>query len=154
MGSYPLLREGRYDRSGIFSGRSSWLPATSHCLQLGNRLSLHLHTSSIAYHSRCIPPLIGVLMTATAAVLHDRTNSGSPKLQPNKTIHPAHPPCLSRSNLYSDDTFPSEHTSIYDAPLALSNEDPKHDGEIPSPLDFHESPRPGLPLSLSYENLH
>ena len=89
-------------------------------------------------------------MAATAAVLHDRTNSGSSKLQPNKTIRPAHPPRLSRFNLYSDD---SEHSSIYDAPLALSDEDPKHDGEIPSPLDFHKSP-PGLPLSLSYENLH
>src|SRR5271155_6179082 len=66
-------------------------------LQLGNRLSLHLHTPSIAYHSCCIPPLIGVLMATTAAVLHDRTNSGSSKLQPNKIIHPAHPPHSSAS---------------------------------------------------------
>jgi hypothetical protein len=42
-------------------------------------------------------PLIGVLMAVTAAVLHDRTNSGSPKLQPNKTIRPAHPPHSSSS---------------------------------------------------------
>jgi hypothetical protein len=87
-----------------------------------------------------------------ASVLHDRTNSDSPILQPSKTIRRVQSSRLSRFNLDSDDTFPSEHSSIYDAPFVVSDENGDHEGEIISPLDLQKSPA-CLPPSPSLENL-
>ena len=86
------------------------------------------------------------------SILHDRTSSDSPTMQPNKAVRRVQSSRLSRFNLDPDETFPSEHSSIYDAPLVMSEENQNHDVEIMSPLDLQKS-LASLPLSPSLENL-
>ena len=93
-----------------------------------------------------------------AVILHDRTNSDrtssdSPTNPPcNKTIRRVQSSWLSRFNLDSDDTIPSDHSSIYDATSVLQNENADRGDDVMSPLDLHKS-SPSLPLSPSIENL-
>jgi hypothetical protein len=86
-----------------------------------------------------------------ASVLHDRTNSDSPILQPSKTIRRVQSGRMPRFHLGSDETIPSEHSSVYDAHLVVSTEDVDPEGKV-CQMDPPTSPV-GLPLSPSLENL-
>ena len=111
-------------------------------------LSLHLTTLSIVYLFLCIRSR----GAAMALILHDRTNSDSPTIEPNKTIRRVQSSRLSHFNLDSDDTIPSEHSSIYDATAVLSEDNVNLGEDTMSPLDLHKCPT-NLPLSPSLENL-
>ena len=73
------------------------------------------------------PPLIGVLNSCSSPRSDEFGLSKKTLTKQDNPPRSSARLVLSRFNLYSDDTFPGEHSSIYDALLALSDEDPKHD---------------------------
>lgn len=87
-----------------------------------------------------------------ASALHDRTNSDSPNLPPSKMVRRVQSSRLSHFHLDSEDTFSGEHSSIYDAPLELSDHSGGPEVEQAPPVDLHQSSS-GLPLSPCLENL-
>jgi hypothetical protein len=84
-----------------------------------------------------------------APILSNRTNSDSSTHQSYKAIRRVQSSRQWPFNLDSDDSFPSEHSSIYDAPLVLSDKNGHLEGQTLSTLDLQAS----LPLSPSLENL-
>jgi hypothetical protein len=115
-------------------------------LQLGNRLSLHLHTSSIASSFTLYPP--------THRCPHGYNNCSSPRSDEfglSKTpTKQDNPPRLSAplirlvchvSISIQMIHFPASIGQSTVQPLALSDEEPKHDGEIPSPWIFKRARR-------------
>ena len=136
------------------SGHCSWLPSNCFTAAQDTFLCLHIAVPSIVYYFLCIRSPRPVM----ALILHDRTNSDrtssdSPTIPPcDKTLRRVQSSRLSRFNLDSDDSIPSEHSSIYDAASVLRNENADHGDDVMSPLDLQKR-SPSLPLSPSLENL-
>jgi hypothetical protein len=87
----------------------------------------HLFLISCSHHLSILCLLSPALVATTASVLHDRTNSDSSIFQASKTSRRVPSSRMSRVNLESDNTSPTEHSSVHKPGLTSpsSTQDPR-----------------------------